>query len=466
MSGEYSPRSFRASTRRRRPGAGGAPIAGAAARDHQFGSAAAAVVRRARAALYLDPHAAPVGRTPEFRPPHGTFPGPRVSRPALVLVEPEARELSALRERIAAICPPEMEVVAAGSAEEALGALYALRDQNRPIELVIAKQSMPGITGSRFLEIVNSQFPAVGKILLSDRPSLDEAVYALNNAGLDKYIPTPWDADDIKFTITALLRQREMRRLNERLLADLQTRNQQLTTALGNLEQARRDLEQSYIQTVESLAVALEAKDRYTAGHSQRVARFSRLIARSLGLPREEVDIVGQVALLHDIGKIGMLDKILNKPANLTADEREAIKSHPVVGAQILAPVRTFEKHIAGIRHHHEMYDGSGYPDRLKGEEIPLAARIVTLADAFDAMTSTRPYRVGLPLEFAMREMQKMAGRQFCPACVDAFVRVLKSTGVVEQEQDPDAAALPAAGEPGDRAPAAREEAAGGIASS
>jgi putative nucleotidyltransferase with HDIG domain len=385
---------------------------------------------------------------PEFRPPHGTFPEPAVSRPALVLVEPEARELASLRERIAAVSPPEMEVVAAGSAEEALGALYALRDQNRPIELVIAKQRMPGITGSRFLEIVNAQFPTVGKILLSDRPSLDEAIYALNNAGLDKYIPAPWESEDMKFTVTALLRQREMRRLNERLLADLQTRNRQLTTALGNLEQARQELEQSYIQTVESLAVALEAKDRYTAGHSQRVARFSRLIARSLGLPREEVDIVGQVALLHDIGKIGMLDKILNKPANLTPEEREAIKSHPVVGAQILAPVRTFEKHIAGIRHHHEMYDGTGYPDRLKGEAIPLAARVVTLADAFDAMTSTRPYRVGLPLEFAMREMQKMAGQQFCPACVDAFVRVLKSKGVVDDEKQ----AAPGGGIPGEAA--------------
>lgn len=359
-----------------------------------------------------------------------------MNRPALVLVDPDAQTRATLRERIAAVSPPDMEVVAAGSAEEALGALYSIRDQNRPIELVIAKQAMPGIPGGRFLEIVNAQFPSVGKILLSDRPSLDEAIYALNNAGLDKYIPTPWDPEDVKFTITALLRQREMKRLNEKLLADLQVRNRELTEALGSLEQARNDLEHSYIDTVQALAVALEAKDRYTSGHSQRVSRFAILIARALGLPKDEVNIIGQVALLHDIGKIGMLDRILNKPANLTADEREAIKSHPVVGARILAPVRTFEKHIAGIRHHHEMYDGTGYPDRLKGKEIPLAARVVTLADAFDAMTSTRPYRVGLPLEFAMQEMQKMAGRQFCPDCVDAFVRVLRSTVLTDEEKD------------------------------
>jgi len=378
--------------------------------------------------------------------------GDRVIRPAMLIVAHDETARSQLKERIAAVSPPGMEVLAATSGEEGLGMLYALREQNRPIELVIASQGMPGIPGGRFLEIVNAQFSGVGKILLSDKPSLDEAIYAFNNAGLDKYIPTPWDPEDVKFTITALLRQREMKKLNEKLLSDLQVRNQQLTAALGNLEQARNDLEHSYIQTVESLAVALEAKDRYTSGHSQRVAKFARLIGRSMGLQNQDVEIIGQVALLHDIGKIGMLDKILNKPSNLTPEEREAIKAHPVVGAQILAPVATFAKHVEGIKHHHEMYDGNGYPDRLKGTDIPLSARIVCLADAFDAMTSTRPYRVGLPLEFAMQEMKKMAGRQFCPDCVEAFIRVLKSKGVVEEEGTAPApaadqpTALPAAG--------------------
>src|SRR3989454_437455 len=370
--------------------------------------------------------------------------GDRVIRPAMLIVAHDETARSQLKERIAAVSPPGMEVLAATSGEEGLGLLYALREQNRPIELVIASQGMPGIPGGRFLEIVNAQFSGVGKILLSDKPSLDEAIYAFNNAGLDKYIPTPWDPEDVKFTITAILRQREMKKLNEKLLADLQGRNQQLTAALGNLEQARNDLEHSYIQTVESLAVALEAKDRYTSGHSQRVAKFARLIGRSMGLQNQDVEIIGQVALLHDIGKIGMLDKILNKPANLTPEEREAIKAHPVVGAQILAPVATFAKHVEGIKHHHAMYDGTGYPDRSRGTDIPISVRIVCLADAFDAMTSTRPYRVGLPLEFAMQEMKKMAGRQFCPECVEAFIRVLKSKGVVEEE-----IAQPPAAEPG-----------------
>ena len=368
-----------------------------------------------------------------------------MSRPALVLVDHEGASRARLKERIAEVCPPELELLVGESAEEGLGILYSLRDQKRAVEMVIVRQMLPGIPGTRLLEIVAQQFPTVTKILLSARPSLDEAIYAFNNTGLDKYIPLPWEPEDLKFTITALLRQRKMSKLNEKLLADLQSRNHELTAALQSLEKARHQLEHSYIQTVESLAVALEAKDRYTSGHSQRVARFSRLIARSLGLPREEVEIISQVALLHDIGKIGMVDKILNKPSSLTPEERETIKAHPVVGAQILGPVLTFQKHLAGIKHHHEMYDGTGYPDHLKGTQIPLAARIVCLADAFDAMTSTRPYRVGLPIDYAVQEMRKMAGRQFCPDCVEAFVRVLTTSGVVEEAGGEAAASPPAA---------------------
>jgi putative two-component system response regulator len=361
-----------------------------------------------------------------------------LSRPALLIIDHNSATRKLHSKRVDDVCPTNIEVLSASCAEEALGLLHAIRKEQRAVEMVIATQQMPGMSGGRLLEIVNSQFPGVGKILLSDNPSLDEAIYAFNNAAVDKYIPLPWDAEDIKFTITTLFRQREMSRLNERLLADLQVRNTQLTQALQSLEEARHDLERSYIQTVESLAVALEAKDRYTSGHSQRVARFATLIARSMECSAEDVEIINQVALLHDIGKIGMVDAVLNKPTNLTAEERELVKSHPVVGAQILMPVRTFEKHVDGIRYHHEMYDGSGYPDGLRGKDIPLAARVVSLADAFDAMTSTRPYRIGLPLAFAMQEIQKMRGRQFCPDAVDAFLRVLRATGVAAPQASPE----------------------------
>jgi putative nucleotidyltransferase with HDIG domain len=370
-----------------------------------------------------------------------------MSRPVILIIDHTSATRVRHKERIEGVCPNEIEVLTAGSAEEALGALYALRDQRRAIEMVVVNQGLPGIAGARLLEIIHAQFPNVARLLLSETPTLDEAIYAFNNSCVDRYVPLPWEDEDIKFTITSMLRQREMQRLNERLLFDLQTRNRELTGALGNLEEMGRALERSYIQTVQSLAVALEAKDRYTSGHSQRVARFASLIARSMELGKEDVELVAQVALLHDIGKIGMLDSILNKPGNLTPEERDLVKSHPVVGAQILSPVKTFEKHVAGIRYHHEMFDGTGYPEKLRGEEIPLPARIVSLADAFDAMTSTRPYRIGLPLGFALQEMLKMRGKQFCPMAVDAFARVLQASGVSEVHALM-APAAPAAGTP------------------
>lgn len=374
-----------------------------------------------------------------------------MSRPTLIIIDHDPVTRKFHSERVAAVCPPGIEVLTATCAEEALGLLHSLSKEKRTIEMVITSQKMPGMPGGRLLEIVNSQFAGVGKILLSDTPSLDEAIYAFNNAAVDKYIPLPWEAEDIKFTITTLFRQREMSRLNTQLLSDLKERNAQLTGAFADLQQARHDLERSYIQTIESLAVALEAKDRYTSGHSQRVSRFATLIAKAMGLGKEDVEVIRQVALLHDIGKIGMVDAILNKPSNLTDEERELVKSHPVVGAQILVPVKTFAKHVDGIRYHHEMYDGSGYPDGLKGKEIPLSARVVSLADAFDAMTSTRPYRVGLPLAFAMQEIQKMRGRQFCPEAVDAFLRVLEATGASTDEQpSPESPSQPAPPAPSD----------------
>ncbi len=210
-----------------------------------------------------------------------------MSRPALLIIDHDSVTRKLHAKRIAAVCPPNVEVVSATCAEEALGLLHSLGQEKRAIEMVITSQKMPGMTGGRLLEIVNAQFPGAGKILLSDTPSLDEAIYAFNNAAVDKYIPLPWDAEDIKFTITALFRQREMSRLNTQLLSDLKERNNQLTEAFSDLQEARLDLERSYIQTIESLAVALEAKDRYTSGHSQRVSRFATLIAKSMGLKGE-----------------------------------------------------------------------------------------------------------------------------------------------------------------------------------
>ncbi len=349
-----------------------------------------------------------------------------MSRSTIVLVDDHPQSQEDLRRAVEEAVGPEMEILCAGSAEEGLGLLYRIRSEGKQLDIVITSQMLPGIPGTRFLEIVHSQFPGVIKILLSARPSLEEAVYAFNNAGLDRYIAKPWEPEDLKFTVTSLLRQAAMRRNNERLLVDLQKRNAELREALKELKEAKQEVENSYLSAIQSLAVALEAKDRYTAGHSQRVSRFAMMIARGLELPAPEVRIIGQIGLLHDIGKIGMDDKVLNKPDKLTPEEFEMVKQHPVIGAQILAPVRSLEGHISGIRHHHESWDGRGYPDGLQGEAIPFTARIVCLADSFDAMTSTRPYRPGRTLEQAIEEMRRCAGTQFDARCVGAFVTILQ----------------------------------------
>ena len=353
-------------------------------------------------------------------------PGWRLSQGAIVLVDDDPQSLDLLRRAVTEAVGTEQEIFPAASSEEALGTLYQVRNGGRQLDMVIASQSLPGISGTRFLEILHSQFPGVIKILVSDAPSLEEAVYAFNNAGLDRYIAAPWEPEDLKFTVTSLLRQAAMRRTNERLLVDLQKTNIELRDALRGLKEAKQEAENSYLSAIQSLAVALEARDRYTAGHSQRVSRFATMIARGLELPAPEVRTIGQIGLLHDIGKIGMDDKILNKPGKLTREEFTLIKQHPVIGAQILAPVRSLDRHLSGIRHHHEAWDGSGYPDALKGEAIPLNARVVCLADSFDAMTSNRPYRPGRSLEQAIAEMRQCAGSQFDHSCVEAFVAILR----------------------------------------
>ncbi|MEW6106572.1 MAG: HD domain-containing phosphohydrolase [Bacillota bacterium] len=192
------------------------------------------------------------------------------------------------------------------------------------------------------------------------------------------------------------------------------------------LENARLylSLREYYLSAVRALAAALEAKDVYTRGHSLRVAQWARACARVLGLGAEEQEQVYLAGLLHDLGKIGVREDILLKPGRLNEEERKEMQSHPVVGARILEPARFPPAVIAAVRLHHEDYGGGGYPEGLVGEEIPLLARIIRVADAYDAMTSARPYREALSAQQAREELSRCAGRQFDPRVVEAFLRI------------------------------------------
>jgi len=326
------------------------------------------------------------------------------------------------------------EVVMAKSAEEGLGVLYDLHHQGRTVEMVISDLMMPGMTGDRFLEIISTRFPAIIKILLTGHTGLDSALYAINNASLDKYISKPWRVEDLQLTVSSLLRQFQLKQDNNRLMHDLQLRNLELNATLRDLKKTQEQLDQSYVQTLESLANALEAKDAYTAGHSERVARWAVMIARKVGLPDPEIEELRAMAVLHDIGKIGMPEHILNKPGPLTKAEMEMVKSHPVTGAQILGPIKSFHHYIPIVRHHHEWFNGNGYPDRVGGQELPISVWIAAAADAFDAMTSNRPYRRMQTLQFAFGQLSSGLGTQFNPECVKAFMDLLKEPGTTADQ--------------------------------
>jgi len=202
------------------------------------------------------------------------------------------------------------------------------------------------------------------------------------------------------------------------------------------IENARlyEDLKSSYLSSVQSLALALEAKDPYTRGHSERVTTYAVQIAEEMKMGEEVKEALQCAGLLHDIGKIGLEERILHKPGSLEAGEYEIVKRHPLIGAHILHPISFFEKELFLIRHHHESFDGRGYPDGLSAEEIPVAARILRVADSYDAMTSDRPYRSSLSWEQARAELVAKAGKQFDPLVVKAFLRILDRTGQASRE--------------------------------
>jgi len=212
-------------------------------------------------------------------------------------------------------------------------------------------------------------------------------------------------------------------------LALLESLSHQVAIAVEN-SRLYGELKISFYNTVEALTEAIEKKDRYTGGHSKRVAFYSVAIAEAMGLAPMQVDEIKLSAILHDIGKIGIEDKILKKGAALDEYEWPIMKEHPELGFEIMNKVKEMKVAVDGMRYHHERFDGKGYPKGLKGEEIPLVARIIAVADTYDAMVSTRPYRKGMDPTLAYEEVNKYSGTQFCPKVVQAFNKAYQSGGL------------------------------------
>ena len=202
---------------------------------------------------------------------------------------------------------------------------------------------------------------------------------------------------------------------------------QEIKRINGELSDAKDKLEKAYLESIETLRYTVEAKDPYTKGHSDRVAEFSVLIGKKLGLSEEDLKTLRIGGLFHDIGKIGIPDSILLKDERLTPEEYSEIKHHPSIGTHILSNATIFSNIIPIVKHHHERYDGRGYPENLKGEDIPFLARIATVADAFDAMSSKRTYRNSLDIDTIIDEIQKNSGTQFDPKIAEVFLDILKN---------------------------------------
>jgi len=330
-----------------------------------------------------------------------------------------------------------MNVLTASRPEQAIELL-----EREEIEVVVSDQRMPAMSGVDMLSMIRERNPDIVRMMLTGYTEMKIAVEAINRGEIFRLITKPWNDDELKATLRQAFDHHDLKREIKRLNQVTREQNFKLQDMNKNLEANVRKrtlqlaekndaLRTGYVQTVRALAEAIDAKDAYTRGHSERVGVYASRIARQAGLRKEMIERVYISGILHDVGKIGIPDAIITKPARLTKDEYDEIKKHPEIGARILEPVEFLSDVVPCVRHHHEWFDGSdsGYPYRLSGDQIPLPSRIILVADTLEAMTSNRPYRSALPLDVVVRELHKYSGSQFDPQVVEALMKLLDDEG-------------------------------------
>ena len=335
-----------------------------------------------------------------------------LGRRARVLIaddEPEIRNV------LYDLLSPAYDCAAVGSAEEALAHL-----RERDYDLVISDIMMGGMSGLEMIPRVVERSPDTVVIMISGVQTVESAIQALR-AGAFDYVMKPFDLQHVEAAVSRALEHHslrvEKRRYETYLEEMVERRTSELNRALGSLGDA-------YRSTLKSLTAALETRDLETHGHSERVVAFSLRLGRELKLGEEQLRSLEFGSLLHDIGKIGVPDAVLRKPAALDEAEWFEMRKHPGHGQQILSGIKFLEGAARVVAQHHEKWDGTGYPLGLRGEQIDLNARIFAVADAFDAITSDRVYRKAKPYGAAVAELEEWAGRQFDPEVVEAFRRV------------------------------------------
>jgi len=308
------------------------------------------------------------------------------------------------------------QVLEADSTEAALDLLTRVE----PVPLVVSDIHMPGRDGIALLQELRLLYPDTAVIMLTGDGDVTTAVGCLKMGAVD-YLSKPIEVEEMRGRVASALRQQEvsleLRRLREAYRRDLELQ-------VGELSRKNQAM---YLAQVQMAVTMLEAKDPYTRGHSARVAQYAVATARRMGLKPDLIDQIRLGGELHDIGKIGTRDAILNKPGPLTTEEFAEVRRHTTDGETMLEVLRADHPEVLAIvRSHHERMDGSGFPDGLVADAIPLSARIVSVADSFDAMTSTRTYRDSHEFEYAIGELEQQSGSQFDPDIVAVFVACLR----------------------------------------
>lgn len=274
-------------------------------------------------------------------------------------------------------------------------------------------------------------------IILMSYPDQQNLVAEALNLNASDYLYKPLRPEEIYFKAKHALEEKKTVSSSSRVMQGVEEKNislqkqnlllaRRIEESTKNLSKLYEDLRETYMRTIKALAHAIDARDHYTYSHSDNVTHYAELIARQMNVEMTYLEDIKDACQLHDLGKIGVHDNLLGKPTSLTIEEFEEVKQHAVKGAQILEPLKYLDHVIDIVKHHHERWDGAGYPDKLKGENIPLGARIMTVADSYDAMVSARPYRkVGMIQQDAIDEIIKNSGTQFDPKVVESFLKVV-----------------------------------------
>jgi putative nucleotidyltransferase with HDIG domain len=331
--------------------------------------------------------------------------------PSILIVDDEP-EITAI---LSDLFYGKYDCTTAGSAEEALDRLAGGN-----YELIVSDITMPGMSGLDMIPHVRSTSPNTVVVMISGMQTVESAIEALRLGAFD-YVMKPFDLRQVEAVVTRALEHQNLIVAKQRYEDHLEELVEQRT---AELDQALNSLEDAYRSTLKALTAALETRDLETHGHSERVVSYSMRLGREYGLDNERLKSLEFGSLLHDIGKIGVPDLILRKPAKLTSEEWVLMREHPVHGQQILRGIKFLEGAARVVAQHHEKWDGSGYPLGLSADDIDICARIFSVADAFDAITSDRVYRKGKPYEAAAQELDEWAGKQFDPKVVEAFHRV------------------------------------------